>query len=218
MMKLLILSVLFLLCSTRLFSQTPDTVFLVNTRTSTFYDMLYIDPHPSAEVYRQVGDFSRTEDANEYPGGNDTPLKKWKIDLSEKWVPLVIYKGKYFVELNGWACCKTRILDSVVMVSHMEVDVGVISGYHRINRNKFEFDLSFEYRPNWKLLVHLIDPGQGIAVFEERWDNLVNFRLMVQANRIRNFPVIVGKSSEVTAPYRGYDVPNYDSLFRSAKH
>ncbi|OYY99391.1 MAG: hypothetical protein B7Y37_14220 [Sphingobacteriia bacterium 28-36-52] len=70
--------------------------------------------------------------------------------------------------------------------------VNKILSFKKINDNKFYFSLIGVERPKRYLTIHIVDIANGIAIFEEWYDNNGRqYYLMIDETKIRRQPIIV---------------------------
>lgn len=68
-----------------------------------------------------------------------------------------------------------------------------------------------------KLIVHIIDIKNGIAIFEETNSGQINYRLMISSDKIRNLPIIVNYCKTQKQVEFKFEKPNYLQLLKTKK-
>jgi hypothetical protein len=203
-----------------------DTVFLLKRNVEGVYHAIFIDTSPTSKFYKQISNFNASTDAVIYKSSmkylkeNKIRLTERKItDLPHRWIELKMYKGKYYAykPADFYTHYKAGITDTRFIDYTGEGPVAnKIVSYKKIDAKTFEFQLTGQLRQNRKLLIHIIDGKNGIAVFEEVSDNkpVKYFYLMISADKVRNVPIIVNYcETEKQLEYR-FDEPNFEELIR----
>ena len=217
--------------------QYSDTVFLVNEYiydSITRY-IVYIEPDKSSEYYNRIGNFNlkrekyyviinddsiyifmnnRLYDYNyTYEDEDDfkevfITLKKKKTpkNLPTKWVPLYLYNNEYYLYAPcEWTIPKYNITDTLLMYYGWMDGLYGFSYDTIIQKSNNHYSIqNIKGFHNTEINIYIIDKAKGIAVFE--FDNYKP-SLYVDAEKIRNFPIIV---CECTEKYEEYEFPDID--------
>ncbi|RZK25152.1 MAG: hypothetical protein EOO43_06245, partial [Flavobacterium sp.] len=87
--------------------------------------------------------------------------------LPRNWVPLHMYKGKYYVySPSNRTQLKISLNDSTLISKGMERSLDIIDNVHQKGENVYEV-MTTDYQGQIRLFkIHLIDKYRGIAVFE----------------------------------------------------
>jgi hypothetical protein len=216
--------------------QSGDTVFLVNEYIydSTTQYIVYVEPDTSSKYYGRISDFSLNEehyyvyikaDSNYmnikyryyYYSLDDKKddlkevsviLKKKNIpqNLPTKWIPLYLYNNEYYLYapcewiISIYNITDTLLIfygwndgdfgfpyDTIIQKSNNHYAIQDIKGFH-----------------NKEINIYIIDKEKGIAVFDFDYYEPC---LYIDAEKIRNFPIIV---CECTEKYEEYEFPKMD--------
>jgi len=204
-----------------------DTTFI---RYKTFKGQpdqaIYIDNNRNSHYYKTLQQFSLIPDT-----GYAQTLSKlvsvhkpsYKSDipgLAHEWCPLYFYKGKYYVYIPS----------DFMMNIPVKISNGVFTRYwgdgpipwivQHITALKpatYELKLIGEENKKNRVIITLIEAGRGIAVFRYMDEDEANqYQLMVDASKIRLFPIVVNKSyrNEKTDEMK-FDQPNFQVLLNS---
>jgi len=135
-------------------------------------------------------------------------LKKKNIpqNLSTKWVPLYLYNNKYYLYAPcEWTIPKYNITDTLLMYYGWMDGLYGFSYDTIIQKSNNHYSIqNIKGFHNTEINIYIIDKAKGIAVFE--FDNYKP-SLYVDAEKIRNFPIIV---CECTEKYEEYKFPDID--------
>jgi hypothetical protein len=208
---------------------TTDTIFLKQPVADSFYSIFYIEKNRESDHYKFLADFSfnQYENLDEY---NKALLEKnihvKKFDtygLPVEWVPLNLYKGKYYLYVPSDAGnLGRRILnDSLLIFWFMDgPSPNVLSSVKKINETTYTihsmnklFDGEGYVNPEI-LNIYIIDKINKIAVWEykSKKEKTFNYSLYIPKENIKNYDLIVsycdtGKQSEFE-----FDQPDFASL------
>ena len=203
--------------------QFNDTIVLKRSVTNPFRSKVFIDPNKNSKYYKQLsyfgyGDkyFSEMAKILEDSAGKKGQSNKLPY-LPKKWLPLYLYKGKYYVYVpcDGIYIYKVMITDKYVC----ETEVGglyprELNSLKMINQTSY-MNSETNYLWNEKdLRINIIDRQKGIAIFSATRieDSSTHYRLMVDANKIRLFPVIKNECPEGKEPEFDFDEPDFEKL------
>jgi len=186
-----------------------DAVYIENNRSSKYYD--WIDgfglPSPHKAAYR---------DTSEYKGEIRYLVDTYKVKfhkhnlygLPTNWCGLIRYKGSYYT----YAPCDWmfnflfQINDSTIIRRTFENDVQPIVSFKKISSRKYQLktyrtDNEIGELPplyNFTTNIYILDTVLKIAVFEVIEEgipvsnkNRTSYSLMVSADKIKEFPIIV---------------------------
>lgn len=206
-----------------------DTVFLYRNGSDEFYHAIFIDYCKSSSHYDAISrfgfsesDMSNYNQSLEYLEMVGAGLEYRKIrSLPARWIALYQYDGRFYAYCpSDLMFHRTVCITDTAYVEYMSDGpvANRIDDFRRIDRKTFRFRLMGKYKRNSELTVHIIDDKNKVAVFEERTTGgKKSFRLMVAADKVRNFPVIVNycreyKQSEVT-----FETSDYQRLLTAEK-
>ncbi len=223
-MKLpLLISFCILFMST--FAQKQDTTFL-KPRNQEGH-AIYIDPSPDSEYYEKIADISYTLSNKDYKESMERlnihkkPFNQ--IDLTgipRNWCALELYKGKYYVYApSEWSYTRVSLNDSTVIQQDMERSISLLDATSKIDKNSYKFFRIKDYTSQRNsFTIHIIDVERGIAVFENLYSNpfgkLFPFKLMVDINKIKEFPIVVNYSPQHRELEFVFDEPDFKELLK----
>jgi len=206
-----------------------DTLFLEREKSVVYYHALFIDKNKSSKFYDAISRFGFDEydeesynHSLEYLKAKNIILKRKIINgLPLKWIILYKYKDKFYTYypsdfMNHY---KINITDTAFIDYASEGPFGSkIIDFTQIDSNTFRFHLTGGYKHNRELVIHIIDSKNGIAVFEDKFTNSYlekddkSTYLMIDADKIRNFPIIVNYCKTMKQMEFEFDKPDYKKL------
>lgn len=184
-----------------------DTVFIGRNYTDDFYHAIYIDDHKDSKYYGRIADFTFSDrDSVSYRESlvSLKGIRKRRISgtLPRQWCELRAYKGRYYLYApSDWGNNSRLIIsDSTLIEFNMDGPYASrIDSLGSPGRNTWDFRLTvFDNFPT-RLRIQMIDPEKKIAVFETHNDGESGpgyYRLMVAADGVKNFPIIVNYCRE----------------------
>ncbi len=209
-----------------------DTIFLqrdLSTGIKTLYHAVYIDTNRNSIFYKELADFSfdKYENMDEY----NKQLKEKGIHLHKvttpglpvEWVPLYLYKNKYYVyspsdkgELNR------RILnDSLLIFWSIEGPIPyVLLSVKKVNEQTYTVhtkDVFVQagdfFRPEI-VNIYMIDPEKKIAVWEYKSLNQkeYTYELYIARESIQKFDMIVNYCKTDKMSEFNFDTPDFTKL------
>jgi len=224
-----ILTLLLCACSVVGMAQKRDTVFL-KARTSEGHS-IYIDQNRNAKIYKSIADTSYTALDREHKMSLKA-LSKYRtksfkksstLDIPRKWYALKWYKGKYYVYApSDWSSARISISDSTFIFQDMERTVSLVHKIAKTGADRYSILRTQEYAKRRSAVnIYRIDRKRGIAIFENLYDDPDNkgssYELMVDLNKIRNYPVIVNYSPQHKELEFGFDQPDFKALLKGVK-
>lgn len=211
-----------------LYSQKDTTFILRNT--GEYYHAIFIDK-ANSEYYNTIINRTNNDvDSLDFQENIQEFRKKYpqgftKHDLGDferNWVPIYLYKGKYYVYapsewgFNNWV----SITDSFLIEYSFDdcADPAVIKSIAKKNDNNLSLDIEKSCTQGTSINITVIDPKNQIAIFEyPDYKESLRYRLMVSANKVRNFPIIVNYC-EVQKQYElEFDKVDYLQLLKNAR-
>lgn len=202
--------ILLLLISLTTCGQTTsiDTIFLLNGKMVSKGNKIYIQQHISKNNFDILRDFSAL----------CSTVKSTKLNcnhLSDKWIPLYLYEHKYYTYMPCDLGTSRR-----VFISNKEI---VFEGYElnkyklnsKINcliKNNYKFSYTNNLKNKTSVVINIINEDKGIAVFKYTSNNKSTYHLMVDANKIKSFPIIVNECNDGKVPEFDFEVPNFKKL------
>ena len=206
-----------------------DTIFIKANNDT--HCVIFIDKNKRSEYYKQIANFSfNSFDSATYNEAIDlikssskTKFPKYKIrDFLKGWVPLYKYKNTYYAYTpsdwgyNNWI----KITDSTLIEHDMEGPTpSKINSLRKINPKQFEFRVLDTQQKQRIIKIHIIDLKNEIAVFEFFGKHKKHeYKLMVNANKINHFPLIVNYCKDSKVPEMEFNKPHYQQLIKAAMH
>lgn len=211
-----------------------DTLFLEREKSVVYYHALFIDKNKSSKFYDEISCFGNgtMEDYEEefynsslkYLKANNIILKRKIInELPSKWIIIYQYKGKFYTYCPSdfMYHYKINITDTAFIDYMVEGPVAnKIIDFTKIDDSTFRFHLTGLCKQNRELVIHIIDSKNGIAVFEDKYINTfggekeedARTTLMIDVNKIRNFPIIVNYCEQSKQNEFEFDKPDYKKL------
>jgi len=208
--------------------KSADTTFLLREITKDDYHAIYIEKNREAKYYKQLVEF--TMDAGNIAGYNSAyqslkqkvkhPFKKSDLaGLPKEWMPLYRYKGKYYLyKPSEWGSIDRRIItDSTIVYWSMEEPYPELLNLTSHTVNTYTFTTS-NYMTNAapsQLIIHIIDPVNKIAVWEDRSRPLpYRYGLYISRATARNFDMIVNYTPYNKAIEFEFDKIDYPALLK----
>lgn len=176
-----------------------DTAFLFKKANHS----IFIDNSPISKFYDRISDFrfSKFDKDNydyslQYLKDSGIKLTKYRIkDLPKKWIILKYFKDRFYLyyPCDFYHHFKVSITDNAFIDYGGEGPVvNKILSFKKISNIKFYFSLTGVERPKRYLTIHIVDIANGIAIFEEWYDNNDRqYYLMIDATKIRRQPIVV---------------------------
>ena len=200
-----------------------DTTFLLKKGDHS----IFIDRSPTSKFYDHVSDFrfgkfdgDSYNYSLQYLKDKGVKLTKNRItDLPKKWIILKYYKNKFYAyhPSDFYSHFKAAITDTAFIDFGGEGPMAnKILSYKKINEKTFSFSLTGVERPKRNLTIHIVDKTNGIAIFEELYDDKDKlYYLMVDAAKIRKLPIIVNYCKNQKRMEFDFDEPDYTKLLNS---
>ncbi len=174
-----------------------------------FYHAIYFERNKNAKEYDWIKDFGFEElygkkeyqrDINETKKILKTKLKKVPLKgIITKWCVLNSYKDSFYMYSPSDYCYNYQIevTDSVVIDKGCERTFDFLDTI--IKKSSILYQLKFKPAigpSNHKkyirtVNIYIINSKEGIAVFEDNRFNEKHYNLMVNANNVKHFPLIV---------------------------
>ncbi len=237
-------AVLFAICgqaqgqyySRQLPNKSGDTVFIKREISGDakdaqyqVYQAVYIENNRTSKYYDRITDF----DGKDYNENLRYLSDAFKIKFHEnnlyglprKWCSLMEYKGLYYAYApSEWgANYQFQINDS--SITYYELDGGIVNALisvKKISARQYQLKMTRPERDNGVAKtnitttnIYIIDPVKKIAVFES--DYWPDYQLMVPAENIKMFPLIVNHCATGKVDEFGGDQINYKALISNCK-
>ncbi|WP_121197150.1 hypothetical protein [Mucilaginibacter gracilis] len=209
-------------------AQHTDTTFISRKKTKDYYWAIYIEKNRQSKKYKNLLDFKMNKwDAKNYKESLDS-LKKRKIikikalaGLPKEWLPLYLYKGKYYIYYPcEWDNGDRRILtDSTLVDPSMEGPIPrPLQTVKKINANTYYLQLKAFYSigpPISTLIIHIIDAKNNIAVWEDTsQQGPYRYGLYVAKQSAANFDMVVNYCDNNRVPEFEFDKIDYTALLK----
>lgn len=208
-----------------LISCTQPRTYLLKTNTDGVKHRVFIEYNRQSRFYREISrfdfdEYDKTSFANslEYLKENGLSLQPVGIDksLPRKWINFRQYQGKYYAYYPSDFYCHwmAGITDSAYVEYACEgPEANQIVSYLNPDPKTHRFNLKGVSLASRMLTIHLIDTDNGIAVFEETSPGREkHFRLMIDAAKIRRYPIIVNFCRYQKQPEFELEEPDYMRL------
>jgi len=200
---------------------STDTVFLLKRGNHS----IFIDNSKSSEYYNQITDFkfdkydqNSFETSLQYLQENGLTLSNIKIKhLAKRWIIAKTYKSNFYVYYPSdfYNHFKVSISDTAFIEFGGEGPIANrIINYTRIDNKTHSLELTGIDKAKRKLTIHVLDDVQsGLAVFrEELTDKNIITYLMVDADKIKSYPIIVNLCETQKQHEFEFDEPDYNKL------
>jgi hypothetical protein len=212
-----------------LFGQTvvSDTTFILRENNRGDYHAIFIENNKASKYYDWIANFKFGEfDTANYVSAlaylkkqDPKPLVKYNfLDLQKQWCPLYVYKASYYLYSPS-----DYMGNHIVALSDSSyIDYGGdgptpsrITSFSKTDDKTYKFGIISPGESESTKIIHIIDKEKGIAVFEDisSTGNHI-YELMVSANKMRNFPIIVNYCETAkTMEYKFVD-PDFQKLLK----
>jgi hypothetical protein len=197
-----------------------DTTFLLRESKNGIYHAIYIDSDKTSMYYDRISNFDFTKsELEDYKSSLDN-LKKDNprilsnhiaIEFPKQWCSLHSFKDRFYVYAPSDYISNFRIAfsDSTYIEYFGDGPTGsFIHSFAKTDSKSFQFNLNSFGKSERIIKIHILDEMKGIAVFEEN----SNYSLMVRADRIRMFPVIINYCKSQKQLEFEFDKINFDRL------
>lgn len=203
-----------------------DTVFLKQERTKTSYNIVYVVDDTSFVEYNWLKPPSITGDYltlhNEMCAElmADTSITVNSNDLGwlpKKWSCLYRYEEQYYVySPSDWYSYLAFELSDSVLIKHTGEGPypELITQLEQISDRKYSLRTKSLYPDSYNdITIHLIDRELGIAIWEFSTNDEVSYRLMVDADKVKMFPMAVNNCSSGKCFYEfKFDQLDFDKM------
>ena len=206
-----------------------DTTFLLKEYNDGVLHSIFIESDRNSRYYNYISDYSFDEfdgasfnESLDYLKSHQLELQNVSIeDIPRKWIILNQYKGEFYAykPSDFYFHYKVSITDSAyVDFSGEGPSASKILSFQKMGNNTFQFTLEGMYSHGRELLIHMIDKKAGVAVFEDSSTEREKiYYLMVDADKIRDFPLIVNYCESQKHHEFDFDKPDFLKLIRQ-KH
>jgi len=209
-------------------SHKPDTTFLLRETGKDYYHTVYIEKNRQSEAYRHLINFKMSDDEKiDYLDVCRNLTQKVKHPLAKRhltglpsqWIPIYLYHNRYYLYHPSEDGNKDRriITDSTVVYWSMESPYPEVLKLQHHSGNTYVFKTShyMQGQPASKLVIHIIDPVNQIAVWEDASQSgAYHYGLYISREKARNLDMIVNYCRQSKAPEFQFDRINYASLLK----
>lgn len=201
-----------------------DTLFI---KKDSIYS-IFIDTSKKSDYYERLADFSMEdyekdsyEKSLKYLKAKNTGLTKQNLDkVPRKWRDLYQYNGEYYIYYPCDLCSNYRIsITDTAFVEYMcdGAIANKIQEYKNLDDSTFHFRTTAYFGSDDRLLtIYLIDSVKGIAVFQTEYliSGYSRYDLMIDVEKIREFPVIVNKCDYTKVLEMNFQYPDLKKLIK----
>lgn len=209
-------------------AQRHDTTFIFRKVTKDQYHAVYIERDRRSKKYTRLLNFKMDKwDADGYQQSllllkKQKPFKtKLPTGLPKEWMPLYLYKGKYYIYYpSEWGEIGRRMItDSTLVYWSMDTpEPEPIQAAEKINEHTFYIRSKAFFIPHppvSKLIIHIIDVKNGVAVWEDTsLSGNDRYGLYVSKQKARNFDMIVNYCREYKVDEFQFDKINHPALLK----
>ena len=203
-LNLFVIATVINLLSSNLFAQNvTDTIFLLKEKSHN----IFIEPNKNSKNYKDINTF------RSFPKTSDKNKIIYK-NLPQKWIPLYSYKGTYYIYLpcDFSSNQKISLYNKDIFFEDFELYSHRINLFKKIN-DKYVINYNGFEKNKTKLEIIIIDKAKGIAVFKHtRNNNEIDYKLMVDSNKVRLFPIIVNNCEYERTEEVVFDKLNFEEL------
>lgn len=201
--------------TTFLYKNKDHVIFIETAKHSVFYDE--ISRFDFDEMDQQGYAYSL-----EYFKTNGIALSRNAIKgVPAKWIALQYYKDKFYTyrPSDFLFHYQSSITDTAYIDYTGEGPIAnKIVSYAQPDHKTLRMKLAGVNEPDRTLTIHIIDLSNGVAVFEESVAGLgTRYYLMIAADKIRNFPVIVSYCTNRKQSEFRFKEPDYSQLLKNSR-
>ncbi len=141
------------------------------------------------------------------------------LGLPKQWLPLYRYKDKYYVyePCDGGALDRKRITDSTMVYWGFEPYLEVLQQVKKLNHHTWyleSYPKGIDSTTS-RLTIHIIDPKNGIAVWEDTSEpSKYRYQLCVAKEKAANFDMVVDYCPDVRSSEFMFDKIDYAALLK----
>ncbi|MBC7494933.1 MAG: hypothetical protein H7221_07990 [Flavobacterium sp.] len=204
--------------------KTQDTLFIKKQRLKGAHQSIFFEQNKTSKYYVGLTDFSFGDDYKDTYNYSLTFLKSNRIKLihkktilpSKKWITLKQYNNKYYAyyPCDFYTYYKCSVNDSTYIDWSGEGPIAnKIIEQKKLDNKTYLLKLTGQHEKYKILIIHIIDSEKGIAIFEERRKkNVVNYYLMIMAEKINEVPLIVNNCLTEKQIELTFQQPNFKIL------
>jgi len=147
-------------------------------------------------------------------------LNKNEIKIAyAKWIPLNLYKGRYYVysPCDFYFYYSFAITDSTVIEFNGEAALAYKFIGITQKKSVFNFELLGEYNQHRTLNIYIVDSINGIAIFEliNKQVKRKDYYLMVATKNATKFPLITNECYYGKVDELDFDTPNFRKILKT---
>lgn len=191
-----------------------QTIYVDHSRSNALYSLMDAD----AWTFLGINDLVYQNSLDFLKGNNGFFIKKTPVLPFTRWLPLKQYKGDFYI----YSPCDFSTFCSASVNDTTFIDwiggnptANIITEQKAIDNTTYEFRLTGVYDQDRKIAIHILDNNKGIAVFEESVvGKPVKHYLMVSADKLERFPIIVNTCKTPKAHELDFVEPDYAKLLK----
>jgi hypothetical protein len=200
-------------------------------QTDKSYNVVYVVTDSKFERYEWLipspikGDYLNlyTEVYNDILADSSIDIfKHTNMDLPLKWSSLFIYKDTYYVysPSDWYTYFGFEITDSTLIRHTGEGPYPeLLLSYKKVTDSKYLISTkAFFPKENYNIEINIIDEKLGIAIWEIKTSGETYYKLMVDSEKVKDFPMAVCNCSIGKCLYEfKFDKPDYKEMINNAR-
>ncbi|WP_184548408.1 hypothetical protein [Mucilaginibacter sp. FT3.2] len=215
--------------STEALNKKNDTVFLLREKDSVHYHAVFVEKDRQSQVYKNVLNFKMDNyDAEAYLRNyhavkrrSAKPFRKYNLaGLPTEWLPLYSYRGSFYIyqPSEPGNTARITITDSTMVHWYMDGPTPQLL-QEVIKLNNHTWQLKFrgylQRAPDVKIIIHIIDPINKIAVWEDVNAPIrYRYSLYVPRENAAKFDLVVNYCLENKVAEFNFDSIDYVALLK----
>ncbi|MFD0763683.1 hypothetical protein ACFQZI_02375 [Mucilaginibacter lutimaris] len=210
-------------------TKAADTNFIVREAKRDFYHAVYIEKDRNAAQYKWLLGFKYDHyDSINYKETykimkikHPKPLRKYDLaGLPKQWVPLNLYKGKYYLYApsDGGNTRIKAITDSTIIYYDMDgPTVQALLNFKKLKANKYFLKSPpfYQFVRSSNVTIYVIDPQNMITVWEDASLPLAyRYTMYVAKEHATNFDMVVNYCKTDKMPEYDFEKIDYKKLIK----
>jgi hypothetical protein len=208
-----------------------DTDFILKEKIKGADYVVFIEKNRKSEYYNWLTDFSMDKfESQEYKANLKTlkknspeKMKKYTLHgLPKEWIPLYLYKGKYYIyyPMEAGELGRRIITDSTMIYWFNDGKYPLrLQSVKQTGKTNWQFRIKSPHLDSYKksvwIIIHIIDPINQIAVWENSGEQgLYRYDLYIPKSKAKNFDVVVSKYAEGKLEEFNFDPVDYKALLK----
>lgn len=188
-----------------------DTDFISRSIDSTGYYAIYIETDRESIYYAQLSDFKLDSDdsfdiISTYKFLVEHHLQPAKVnllDLPREWLPLYVYKGRYYIyKPCEWGFVNRQLINDSLLISWTigGLSTDILSSIKKISDTSYAVNTTTYYDKKvveTEIHIHVIDATKNIALWEYRYKDgtAPGYQLFIPKDSAKNYDLIVNYCS-----------------------